>query len=248
MKKNIIVMIVAVVSAATRLSALDLSLDLSAEGRLSAASAEPVLGLLEKVRLGQELPGGFYAKLELYHDSWLPAAVGPGFDSLEGRALATLKWYGDWATLGLEGGLGRTVSGAASTPAEGLVEIGVFAEFTLPLVGDLLALEGRLRAATDLSGLGLRLELAPTAYLPLAQPLMVALRASLEASSGGYEGSSGSGLEALTLGPEATMRFGSFIDLGGSLGYRLDISGGSGAEGSAFFARLTGTVALEATK
>lgn len=223
---------------------LDLSLDLGAKGSLPLADpGTPVPSLEEHVQLGQSIGENLYVKLELSHSTSLWSPSGDWYVPLSAGSLVTAEYIGG---MGLAGA--TAAFDAGSSPASpGRFELGAFASGSLPLVGDLLALEGKLRATSDLSGILGTLRVAPTLYLPLAKPTMVDLGVEIAAAAGDYRGSGFTGLGHIDVGPELLVSLDRNRSLGVAGGYYLDLSGARlSPEGSHFHAQCTLGFSLEA--
>ncbi|MFZ4614637.1 MAG: hypothetical protein ACOYM2_00405 [Rectinemataceae bacterium] len=186
--------------------AFDLGYDLGFEGSVPA-SMEAQGTLVGSASLGMDLPASLYLKLEVTDRSLLWSLSGPLFTPLDTELLGTFEYLGDAATLGLTAGFkGSATFGSGANP--GQPRFGAFVRSSLPLVGDLLSLDGELRATSDLGGVYGRLELAPTAYLPLDPPLMVELKVLADGILGNYGNAGGTGLSSLTFGPGLTVALG----------------------------------------
>jgi hypothetical protein len=223
---------------------LDLTLDLGAKGSLPLANpAAPTPSLEEHVQLGQAIGENVYVKLELSHSTSLWSGSGAWYAPLDAGSLVTAEYIGGIGMAGV-----TVAFDAGPGPASpGRIELGAFASGSLPLVGDLLALEGELRGASDLSGILGTMRIAPTLYLPLARPTMVDLGVEVEAAAGDYRGSGYAGLGHLDLGPDLRVSLDRTATLGFSGGYYLDFSGTRlSAKGSYLHAECTLSFSLEA--
>ncbi|MEI6875571.1 MAG: hypothetical protein WCL50_10650 [Spirochaetota bacterium] len=219
------------------LSALDLGLDLSVAA--SADSGSPSGSLVEHFQAGNALSKPVYAKLEVAHSTGFWSSTSLNFLPLRSEALATIEYIADLGMAGLTVG----VRGIA---ARTVFELGAFASGSLPLVGDLAALDGELRVATDLSGLFGTLKALPTLYLPLDRPVMVDLGITVGAALGRYQGQAFDGPAFVEFRPEVLVSLDPSVSLSLAGGYAIDLAGGRYlAQPSGVFASVKLGLSLE---
>ncbi|MEI6386116.1 MAG: hypothetical protein WCQ50_05730 [Spirochaetota bacterium] len=203
--KRIGILVIALVSGISAF-AFDLGYDLGAEGSVPS-SMEAQGRLVGSARLGLDLPVSLYLKLEVIDRRLFWGLSGPMFTPLDTELLGTFEYLGDAATVGLTAGFkGSANSGSGANPGQSA--LGAFVRSSLPLLGDILSLDGELRATSDLAGVYGRLELAPTAYLPLDRPLMVEFKLLADGILGNYGNAGSTGMSSLTFGPGLTMALG----------------------------------------
>lgn len=200
--KRIVIFIIACVSG-VGVFAFDLGYDLGAEGSVPA-SMEVQGRLVGRASVGADLPASLYLKLEVTDRKLLWGLPGLQFTPLDTELLGTFEYLGDAATIGLTAGFKGSASFGSGAKA-GQSALGAFVRSSLPLFGDILSLDGELRATSDLAGIYGRVELAPTLYLPLERPLMVEIKLLADGILGNYGNAGGTGLSSLSFGPGLTM-------------------------------------------
>jgi hypothetical protein len=228
--------------------ALDLGLDVTAEAALPS-NGSSTAGVEERAYVGIAIGEKLYAKLELSHSTAFLTDAGFTFSPSRSDLIATVEYLGDWGNVGLSGAVRGPADGVTllGAPRDGCPGIGVFTNASLPVVGDVVALEGGIRVVSDFRGVYGWVRLAPTLYLPLARPLMIDVGATLAAAAGNYDNRAYDGLASLDCAAELVVGLDSGTQLGLAGGYVLDLSAGRFSQGSSCpYFEATVSVSLEA--
>lgn len=206
--------------AAVEAAALDLSLDLGLSDRYHFRYASEAGARLESdLSVGQGI-GDLYLGAELWSSSRLGGTAASLARPAEEDLSASAEYAIGPASLGATGTIYARDAGTS-------YDLGAYARASLPLAGDLLGLDGELRAMEGFPGLYAEARLGPYLSLPLTRPLSLGLQGRLGYLGGGYGGLSYSGLSSLALQGEASLMLDRSYGLRARGGYSFDLSGGS---------------------
>jgi hypothetical protein len=202
-------------------SALDLSADfgVATSGWFRYANAVgPRLNTT--ISLGQPLGEVVYLVADFWNSAEMGASASQWLQPRELDCSLTADFWLDPLSLGVYG----TIYAPVAAPTRG--DLGAYLSASLPVVGEILAIDGGLRCVTDFAGVYGELRLGPSALLPLDLPLDIGVQARLGAMAGNYGGQAWTGLTTLYLQPKATLHFDRSFRLSALGGYSFDLSGG----------------------
>jgi hypothetical protein len=208
---------------------------------LSLAAAAPLLaidigldaeaGWSQGARLHVDMKAGltflesFYAKVDVDAGATLDPSVPGAPAAMDGAARLTGEWFSDTLIVGARAGVeGRALAGS---PPSFPILAGAFVDATLPVIGDLAAVEARAAVDGNRDGLGAEVHLVSSVCVPLSHPLVVSVDAWLAFQEGTYRWVSFTGLSTLGVKPSVLLALdgGTSLELSG--GWAFDVSGGS---------------------